>query len=86
MFALEQNYPNPFNPTTLIRYQLPEGSSVQLIVFDMLGREVTTLVNERKEAGVYDVKFDASGLASGLYFYRLKAGAFVQTRKLLLIR
>ena len=85
-FALEQNYPNPFNPSTLIRYQLPEGSDVQLVVFDMLGREVSTLVNERKEAGVYDVRFDASGLASGLYFYRLKAGAFVQTRKLLLIR
>jgi hypothetical protein len=85
-FSLGQNYPNPFNPTTMIRYTLAAPSDVRLTVYDMLGREVTTLVNERKEAGAYDVRFDASSLASGLYFYRLKAGAFVETRKLLLLR
>ncbi len=85
-FTLDQNYPNPFNPTTVIRYQLPAASQVQLAVFDMLGRQVGELVNEKKEAGSYEVKFDASGLASGVYFYRIKAGNFVQTKKLLLVR
>ncbi len=95
-FVLDQNYPNPFNPTTVIRYSLPAARQVQLAVFDMLGRQVSELVNEKKEAGSYEVKFDASGLASGVYFYRIQAyplpsstggnGGFVQTRKLLLVR
>jgi hypothetical protein len=85
-FGLLQNYPNPFNPTTVIGCQLPMTSDVKLVVYDLLGREVSVLVNERKDSGVYDVKFDGSNLASGVYFYRLQAGTFVETKKLLLIR
>jgi hypothetical protein len=85
-FALEQNYPNPFNPTTAISYQLTAGSLVTLKVYDILGREVTTLVNEMKGPGVYSVQFDGSGMASGIYFYRLQAGEFAETRKLMLLR
>jgi hypothetical protein len=83
---LHQNYPNPFNPTTIIGYQLPGVSDVKLAVFDLLGREVAVLVNERKNAGGYEVKFDATGLSTGVYFYRLTAGDFVQIRKLLLLQ
>ncbi|MCS6990157.1 MAG: T9SS type A sorting domain-containing protein [Chloroherpetonaceae bacterium] len=85
-FALEQNYPNPFNPTTTIAYQLPTASDVSLKVYDMLGKEVTTLVNARQDAGAYSVNFNANNLASGLYFYRLQAGNFVQTRKMMLVK
>ncbi len=85
-YALRQNYPNPFNPSTTIRYELPKTSAVTLTVYDILGRQVSELVNERRDAGVHEVKFDASGLASGVYYYRLQAGSFVETRKLLLIR
>jgi hypothetical protein len=85
-FVLEQNYPNPFNPTTTIKFELPKSSQVRLSVYDMLGREVSLLVNEKREAGVHEVKFDASKLASGVYFYRMQAGDFVLTRKLLLLR
>ncbi len=85
-YALRQNYPNPFNPSTTVKYELPKASQVNLSVCDMLGREVTTLVDEREEAGAHEVRFDASGLSSGVYFCRLKAGDFVQTRKLLLLR
>ena len=81
--GLEQNYPNPFNPSTTIKYALPQSAMVRLSVYDMLGREVSVLVNERRDAGVHEVKFDGSNLASGVYFYRLKAGEFVQTKKLL---
>ena len=80
-FQLHENYPNPFNPSTTIRYELPKASIVRLSVYDILGREVSVLVNERKNAGAYQVKFDAAGLASGLYLYRLTAGSFVQTRR-----
>jgi M6 family metalloprotease-like protein len=85
-FGLDQNYPNPFNPSTSIKYELPKSTELKLSVFDLLGREVSVLVNERRDAGVHEVKFDASNLASGVYFYRLQAGDFVQTRKLLLLR
>jgi dienelactone hydrolase len=85
-FSLAQNYPNPFNPTTVVRYELPLASSVRLAVYDILGREVSVLVNERREAGVHEVKFDGGGLASGVYFYRLQAGSFTETNKLLLLR
>ncbi len=85
-FSLSQNYPNPFNPTTGVRFQVPGASDVKLVVYDILGREVATLVNERKAAGRYEVKFDGSGLASGVYIYRLTAGSFVQTRKMILLR
>ena len=85
-FALDQNYPNPFNPKTGIRFEVPGVSDVNLTVYDILGREVAVLVNEKKVAGRYEVTFDGSNLASGAYFYRLQAGGFVQTRKLLLVR
>jgi hypothetical protein len=83
---LAQNYPNPFNPSTTITYELPGSSMVTLSVYDLLGHEVSVLVNERREAGHHDVRFDASGVAAGVYLYRLQAGGFVQTRKLLLIK
>jgi hypothetical protein len=85
-YVLLQNYPNPFNPRTTIKYELPKSSQVRLSVFDILGREVLLLVNERRNAGVYEVKFDGSNLASGVYFYRLQAGDFTQTKRLLLLK
>jgi hypothetical protein len=85
-FALYQNHPNPFNPVTTVRYALPKTGVVKLGVFSMLGQQVTQLVNGEVEAGYHEVKFDASGLSSGVYLYRMQAGDFVQTRKLLLIR
>jgi N-acetylneuraminic acid mutarotase len=85
-FMLEQNYPNPFNPTTVIRYQLPASVSVTLTVYDLLGREVTTLVNERMNGGIHEVTFDGSGLSSGVYFYRLSAGDFLQTKRLMILK
>ena len=85
-FQLHQNYPNPFNPSTTIKFELPRASLVNLSVFDILGREVSLLVNERKEAGVHEVKFDGSNLTSGLYLYRLQAGEFVQTRILVFLK
>lgn len=85
-FSLSQNYPNPFNPTTTIRYGLPQRSSIALSVFNTLGQKIRTLVQEAEDAGYHEVKFDGRNLASGVYFYRLQAGSFVQTRKLLLVR
>lgn len=85
-FGLFQNYPNPFNPTTLISYQLPVNSAVVLRVYDLLGREVAKLVDERQSAGTHSVSFNASNLPSGVYFYRLQAGVFSQSKKLLLVK
>ncbi len=85
-FKLEQNYPNPFNPSTLIKYQIAVNNHVSLKVFDILGKEVATLTDELKPAGNYQVKFDATGLASGIYIYRLQAGKFVHSKKLLLVK
>ena len=85
-YSLAQNYPNPFNPSTTIKYKMPQVSQVNLTVFDILGREVSVLVNEREDAGVHEVSFDGSGLASGVYFYRLKAGEFMQTKRFLLLK
>src|SRR5690606_5091234 len=75
-FSLEQNYPNPFNPSTSIQYAIGNRQFVTLKVYDVLGNEVSTLVNEEKPAGSYDVEFNASNLASGIYYYQLKAGDF----------
>ena len=85
-FALQQNYPNPFNPSTTIRYSISTSEFVTLKVFDVIGNEVATLVNEEKPAGSYEVKFDAAGLSSGLYFYKLKTGSFIETKKMLLLK
>ena len=85
-YALEQNYPNPFNPTTTIRYTAGGSGHVTLKLYDVLGREVATLADESKRQGVYTIRFDGSRLASGMYFYRLQAGHFVDTKKLILLR
>ena len=85
-FALEQNYPNPFNPSTTISYQLSADSHVLLKVYDVLGKEVKTLVNENKKAGTYVVNFDASGLGSGVFIYKLFAGNYHQERKMIMLK
>ena len=85
-YKLEQNYPNPFNPPTTIRYVLPVRSHVTISVYNTLGQKVATLVDEGEDAGNHEVRFDGTGLASGVYFYRIHAGDFLQARKLLLIR
>ena len=85
-FALEQNYPNPFNPSTQIRFGLSVRSSVTLTVYDALGRSMRTLVNQQLDAGEYTSMFDAAGLSSGVYFYVLKAGSFVESKRMVLIR
>ncbi len=85
-FRLFQNYPNPFNPSTMIRYGLPHKSAVQLTVYNALGQQVATLVQAEQEAGYYELKFGATELSSGVYFYRMQAGGYVATKKLLLIR
>lgn len=85
-FELTQNYPNPFNPITVISYKLQVQSDVRLVVFDLLGREVATLVNEKKEAGNYNAVFDASTFSAGIYFYKLSAGEFSVTKKMLLVK
>ena len=84
--TLYQNYPNPFNPTTNIRYQLATNNNVSLKIYDITGKEIITLINQHQTAGYHSVVFDASGLASGIYFYQLKAGSFIQQKKLLLLR
>jgi len=85
-YQLYQNYPNPFNPSTKIKFQIPELSFVTLKVFDVLGSEVATLVNEVKQAGIYEVEFDGSALTSGVYLYKLQEGIFIETKKMLLLK
>ncbi len=85
-YSITQNYPNPFNPVTVIRYSIPKTEFVSLKVYDILGREVDVLVNEEKSAGNYEIRFNASRLSSGVYFYQLRAGNFVQTKKFLLLK
>ncbi len=85
-FKLEQNYPNPFNPTTRIKYQVSSNENVTIKVFDSIGREVTTLISKQLQPGVYEVDFNASAFSSGIYFYMIQAGDFVQTKKMLLIK
>ena len=91
IYNLFQNYPNPFNPSTIIKYSIPNvetrhASSVQLKVYNVLGQEVITLVNEQQKPGHYEVIFDATNLPSGTYFYRITAGNFIATKKLLLLK
>ena len=85
-FLLKQNYPNPFNPSTKISYALPQNSFVELKIFNLLGQQIATLVNQEKSAGTYEVNFDASNLPSGVYIYKLQAGEYVQTRKMVLLK
>ncbi len=96
-FKLEQNYPNPFNPSTKIKFSIPESplsggdgrgglQLIKLVVYDLLGNEVATLVNKELPAGNYEIEFNASNLPSGVYFYQLTAGSFIQTKKMILIR
>jgi len=86
VFSLAQNYPNPFNPVTSIKYSVPKQSLVKLVIYDIIGREVATLVNEVKNPGNYAVNFDASMYASGVYFYRMESGDFTDVKKMVLIK
>jgi hypothetical protein len=85
-FSLEQNFPNPFNPSTTIYYSIPELSSITLKVYDVLGKELVTLVNEEKPAGSYEVEFTGDGLTSGIYFYQFRADNYVETKKMILLK
>jgi hypothetical protein len=85
-FKLYQNYPNPFNPTTIIKFEIAEPAQVSLRVYDILGREVATIVNEPRRAGVHTEQFDARNLSTGIYFYRLTAGSHTATKRMALIR
>jgi photosystem II stability/assembly factor-like uncharacterized protein len=85
-YKIEQNYPNPFNPTTTIRYSIPEDGPVALKVYNAIGKEMTVLVNENKHAGNYTIQFNASSLPSGVYFYQLRSGSFVETKKMVLLK
>jgi hypothetical protein len=85
-YSLSQNYPNPFNPSTSIKYTIPKAGIVTLKVYDVLGKEIALLVNETKQPGVYNVDFNASNLASGIYFYRIDAGDFSSVKKMILVK
>jgi hypothetical protein len=85
-YELSQNYPNPFNPVTTIKYQLPNDGMVKIAVYDVLGKEVKTLVNSFRQAGAYEVKLDAGDLASGVYFYRMTSGNFADLKKLIVLK
>jgi hypothetical protein len=85
-FEVKQNYPNPFNPTTTIEYSIPKDANVSLKIFDVLGKEVATLVNDQKSAGTYIINWNASNFSSGLYFYRVTAGDFTDTKKMFLVK
>lgn len=85
-FSLSQNFPNPFNPFTKISFSLPVESNVKLVVFDALGREMVKLVNQKLQAGAYDYEFNGTNFASGVYFYRIEADDFVQTKRMVLLK
>ena len=85
-FKLNQNYPNPFNPSTNIKYSVPENGFVKLAVYNLIGEEVSLLVNEQVNGGFYEIEFDAAALPSGIYFYRIQAGNYVETKKMILIK
>jgi hypothetical protein len=85
-YKLEQNYPNPFNPTTTIKYSIPKTSFVSLKIYNLIGEEVATLVNEENSIGNYEIEFNATSLPSGVYFYRIQADSFVETKKMVLLK
>jgi hypothetical protein len=85
-FELNQNFPNPFNPSTRISYAIPSASFVNLKVYDIIGNEIAVLVNEEKQAGNYQIDFDATELTGGVYFYQLLTGSFVETKKMILMK
>ncbi|MCZ7610011.1 MAG: T9SS type A sorting domain-containing protein [Ignavibacterium sp.] len=85
-YALDQNYPNPFNPSTTIKFQIPKDGFVSLKVYDILGNEITTLVNEEKSQGRYEVIFNASSLANGVYIYKIQSGDFISSKKMILLK
>jgi hypothetical protein len=85
-YVLSQNYPNPFNPETIINFQLPKSGNVKLIVYDILGKEVATLVDQHLNSGSYDIEWNASHLSSGVYFYRLITSDFSETKKMILMK
>jgi hypothetical protein len=86
VFSLSQNYPNPFNPATVIKYSLPKASQVKLVIYDLTGREVMTLVNGMKQPGYYEARFDGTNIASGVYFYKISAGDFTDVKKMVLVK
>jgi len=85
-YALGQNYPNPFNPATVIKYQVPKASNVKISIFDILGKEVATLINGKVEAGYHQVEFNGSNFASGLYLYKIEADGFTDVKKMILVK
>jgi hypothetical protein len=85
-YELYQNYPNPFNPSTIIRYQIPEAGFITLKVYDLIGKEVSTLVNDYKIAGTHNVIFNATDLSAGIYFYSLRSGSFIKTNKMIVLK
>ncbi|MEJ2051863.1 MAG: T9SS type A sorting domain-containing protein, partial [Calditrichota bacterium] len=85
-YSIDQNYPNPFNPTTKIKFALPKSAPTKIIIYDLLGREIQTLINKELEAGYHDIDLDASNLTSGIYFYRIQSGEFVSTKKMMLMK
>ncbi|MHB2156401.1 T9SS type A sorting domain-containing protein [Calditrichota bacterium GD2] len=85
-FVLSQNYPNPFNPTTTIKYGIPRSVHVTIEIYNLLGQRVDVLINQKKNAGYYQLQWDGSHLASGIYFYRMSAGEYVEMKKLLLLK
>jgi len=85
-FSLSQNYPNPFNPSTTIKFAIPKSGNVTLAVYNSLGREVETLVNEFMNAGTYEVSYDASKLTSGIYFYKIVTNGFAETKRMMLVK
>ena len=86
VYSLNQNYPNPFNPSTVVQYAIPEATNVKIEIFNITGEKVATLVDEFKSEGYYEISFDASGLPTGMYLYRISAGAFVSTKKMILMK
>ena len=86
MFQLYQNYPNPFNPTTDIKFDIPKDANVKVKIYDILGREVASVINEFKKAGEYSISYDASNLASGIYIYKIEANDLTDAKKMILIK